>query len=73
MTHIARRDRDFFTHCAGRIDRRGVVTARAFEIGVTRKFVPKRRRRIAPPPREERDLIVDLHRRGKARVEIRFR
>lgn len=73
VTHIARPDSDFFRRRVERVDRRRVVTGRAFHIGVTRKLVPEGGGRIAPPPREHHHPIFDLHRRGDARVEIGFR
>ena len=73
MAHVARRDRNFFRQRVGRFQRRHVMASRAFKVGVTRKFVSKGRRRIALAPREQHDFVLDFHRRGDFRVEIRFR
>jgi len=72
MTHIARRDRNFFRRRVERVHCRRVVTGRAIQIRVTRKLVAKRGGRIAPPPREHHNLVFYLHRRCRFRVEIRF-
>ena len=72
MTHVARGDGDFFRQRVERVHRRRVMTGRAVEVGVARKFVPERRRRIALAPGEHHDPVFDLHRRGDLRVEIRF-
>ena len=73
MTHIAGRDRYFFRQRVGRVHRRHVVTRRAVHLGVARKLVAERCRRIALAPGEQHNFVFDLHRFGGFRVEIGFR
>ena len=72
MTHIARNDRNFFGQRIERIHRSGVMTARAFEVGVARKFVSERRGRISFSPRRPRNFVQIADRCGKFCIEIRL-
>lgn len=73
MARAARGDRNLFGQCGDRIHRRHVMTGGAVHIGVARKFVSEGGGRIAFAPRQQHNFILDLHRLGDFRVEIRFR
>lgn len=73
MTHIARRNRNFFGQNLERVYLSRVMASRAFEVGVARKFVPKRRGRISFAPRKQSDFVQITDCRGKFCVKIGFR
>jgi hypothetical protein len=72
MTHIARRNRNFFRQRVGRVHRRYIMASRTILIGVARKLVAESSGRIALAPREQNNFVINLHRRSRFRVEIGF-
>jgi hypothetical protein len=73
VTRRARCHFDFFRQRIERVHRGDVVTGRAFEFGVARKFVPESGGRITLAPRLKHNFVGDVHRRGDARIEVAFR